>query len=315
MRVAVLCLSVLLATTVVSGQTDRQRPATVHAALDQTVSLNLSAAPLEEALAAIEDAAGIAIEIDADTYARLPYGRLTPITLRAENVPLGQTLDAVAGRLALNVVATDNALQLRPRPALVRLGRRAAPGELALLDHLANSPLEGNLRQITLVELLTQLDLALLDQDTRRLPGRAATGFHVEIRLADDLLRQQPVSVGREMSMLDALEAAAGQTDSTWYPWGQTIVVLGDRDHVNWMLDSPIDVRYDGSDLQQVLLDLSRRSAVAFDLAPGLLEALPPDKRRVRLTAPNVSTRAALEAISAYTGLRYEVTAAGVRIT
>ncbi|MEM6313456.1 MAG: hypothetical protein AAF743_05190, partial [Planctomycetota bacterium] len=41
----------------------------------------------------------------------------------------------------------------------------------------------------------------------------------------------------------------------------------------------------------------------------------PPDKRRVRLTAPNVSTRAALEAISAYTGLRYEVTAAGVRIT
>ncbi|MEM8875413.1 MAG: hypothetical protein AAGD32_14285 [Planctomycetota bacterium] len=288
----------------------------VQASLDRQLSLNLTAAPLEEAIAAIEDAAGIPIRVPVSTYDRLPYGRLTPITLRSENVPLSQVLDALSGRLALVVDRhADGFLQLLPEPALIRLGRRAAPGELALIQHLATSPFEGDLRQLTLVDLLTQLDLALLDQDTRRLPGREATGFHVEIRLADDLLREQPVSISREMSMLDALEAAAEQSDATWYPWGKTIVVVGDRDHVNWLLDTPIDVRYDGSDLQQVLLDLSRRSAVPFDLAPGLIDRLPPEKRRVRLTAPNVSTRAALEAISAYTGLRYEVTAEGVRIT
>ena len=286
--------------------------ALIRQALDAPVTLELEAVPLDEALEAVADQTGVPLAIRPATYDLLPYGRFTPITLRAKGVTLQDAVDAVAQRLGLELVAAGDAAELRPLPALERLGRRATAQELALLGTLRRTPLPDAGGELSLADVMERVDLALLAVDTARPEGEPATNFHIEFRVTDDLVRAQPVRLPRGATLLEALEVSAGQTDTTFHPWGDGVLVLTDRELLAGRLDRPIDVRYDGSTIEQVLADLARRSGVRIAAEPGALRRLPAEARTLSLTLENASARQALDAISGYTGLLYVLAEEGV---
>jgi hypothetical protein len=105
---------------------------------------------------------------------------------------------------------------------------------------------------------------------------------------------------------LDALEALTTQSPATWYPWGKTIVVLPKQDQVRRQLKQEITLRHDGTDVAQVLGELSMRSGIPFRYEPGTFQELAPQSRQIKLVL-NAPVIDALEAVCGLTGLGYQV--------
>jgi hypothetical protein len=122
------------------------------------------------------------------------------------------------------------------------------------------------------------------------------------------------VTVTRNATLLDAMEAIPASTDATWYPWGRTLVVRPKVDHVRDLLNKTITVRFNDTDISQVLTDLQRRSGVRFTIEPGAVQRIPQDSRIVKLVHDNVSIQQALESIAGFTGLAWSANDKGVYI-
>ena len=71
-----------------------------------------------------------------------PGADQTNIKATIQNHTLRQGLTAITQKLALEFVLTDESVQLRPIPALQRLGRRATVDELEVLDLMTRTPME-----------------------------------------------------------------------------------------------------------------------------------------------------------------------------
>ena len=99
---------------------------------------------------------------------------------------------------------------------------------------------------------------------------------------------------------MDALQAVAAQTSVTWYPWGQTVVVLPKEQQVRQQLGHTINARYADVDVAQVLLELSRRAGVPFDVEPGAYQRVPAAYRKVSLLLDDATVQSALESIGGY---------------
>src|SRR5690606_18267926 len=110
----------------------------------------------------------------------------------------------------------------------------------------------------------------------------------------------------------EALESLHKDTASTWYPWGKTILVSSKEDQIRNLLARTITTRYNGVDIAQVLLELSRHAGVPFSIEPGALQRIPPESRTVRLVLDNVSVQQTLDSIAGFTGLGSELRADGV---
>ncbi len=121
--------------------------------------------------------------------------------------------------------------------------------------------------------------------------------------------------VARNATTYDALEALARETSATWYPWGKSVVVLPREAQVrNNQLGKTVNIRYNGVDIAQVLLELKRASGVDFEIEPGAIQRIPPESRNVSLILDNVTVADALETISGFTGLDWVVKGDGVYI-
>ena len=272
-------------------------------ALDSQQDLDLNAV-LPDAMQQIATATGVRLEADPAVWDLLPWGEQTNITAKLRNHTLREDLAAITRKLGLTFAQTDEAVVLRPLPPLRRLGRRATVGELGVLDAMGVTLVGLPVDRPTVRDVLGGVDAKLRE---------IKSPFAVDDRASDGVLGQR-IGVPRNASVLDALEAVAAQTPLTWYPWGQSVVVLPKEQQVRQQLGHTISVRYTGVDVAQVLLELSQRAGVPLDVDPGAYQRVPPAYRRVSLLLDDATVQQALESIGGYTGLGFDVTDAGVHV-
>ena len=284
--------------------------------LDKLVKLQLDNTPLPQVLSTIEQRTGVPVRAIDDVYATLPYGTHTPITATVEGITLRDALAAICGKLGLRFDVRDESVELSPEPALHRVGRRATLQELRTLDLLHAHPLAARPAGWTLATLTQAIDATFVAIDQELVAHQQpAARLVLEVRSTQGVdPAKQPILVPRDASLADALDAIASQTKLTWYPWGDSVVLLPKHDVIAARLDRAISLRYDGVDIAQVLLDLARQTGVEFSIEPGAIQRVPPEFRIVRLSVDNASVRQALETLQGYTGLGYVVTDDGVYV-
>lgn len=297
----------------ISSVSNSETSALINQELDKKITLQLDGT-LPDVLRTVSDKTGIIIRPDPWVYTLLPWGTQTTVKAKIQNASLRRGLDKVASTLGLRFVVRDDILELQPLPALRRLARRATLDEIAALDLLAATPIKLGSDHPTVSELLTEIDKQLHAVDAaysiedrainQRPPAAVATRTVIE-----------HVSVPRNASILVALDAMNDQTNSTWYPWGKTIVVLSRVDEVQYLLNRPVTARFDDENVLQVLTDLADRSGVEFTFEPGALQSVPPGFSSIKLSLDDAPVRQALDSISGFTGLTWTATPAGVHIS
>jgi hypothetical protein len=282
-----------------------QTSALINQQLDKPVSgLELNNV-LPDAMRKIAQTTGVRIEATPAVWETLPWGDQTNVTAKFDNITLRDALEAITRKLGLTFVLKDQAIELQPMPALARLGRRSTQQELQALDVLASTPANLGTERPTVRQLIEVVDQRLLE---------TKQPFAIESRPGDNVVQDQPVFVARNASLLDALEALAKDTRATWYPWGKSIVIIPKEDQIRNQLGKVLNVRYPGTDVVQVLTELSQKAGVAFEIEPGAIQRIPPENRRIKLELYEASITKALEAIAGVTGLGYVVNEHGVYI-
>jgi hypothetical protein len=300
---SVLCISTL--PTLAPAAPDSS--ALINEALDQPVVLKLNTV-LPKAITAIADQTGVKVEVDPVVWDLLPWGEQTNIEVNLDKQTLRAGLEAVAQRLGLTLTLTANAVQLQPMPPLRRLGRRATDKELEALYLLSTTKLDtlAGKDKPTVEQLVEAVDSKL---------QQVKPELAVEFRRRDMVKAETPVFVARNATMYDALEALSRETAATWYPWGRSIVVLPREMQVrNNQLSRPIDIRFNGVDVAQVLVELEQAAGVPFEIEAGAVQRVPPESRNVSMILYNVTVQQALEAVSGVTGLDYVVKGDGLYI-
>jgi hypothetical protein len=293
----------------------RNSSALINAGLDKPIAFKLDNTPLPKVLESIEDKTGVPVRLAEGAYDVLPYGTDTPITATVENLSLRDALVAIGGKLGLQVELRNEFVELVPHPALLRLGRRVTLQELRTLDVLGSRAIDLSKNDHPDVLPLTKSidqSLAAFDGELKT-KGQPPAKIVVEIRSAEgvDPTKPSPVMLSRGTTLLDALEAIDAQTKLTWYPWGDSVVVLPKTDVIRSLLDRPMSAHYDGVDLSEVMLDLARRSGIEFNIEPGAIQRVPPEFRIVKLNA-DASLHQVLDALQGYTGIGYVIGEDGI---
>ncbi len=277
--------------------------ALISQALDTQVALDLNA-PLPAAMEQITKVTGVRLDADPAVWDLLPWGRLTNITAKIQNQTLREALTAITQKLGLTFEVSDEAVVIKPLPALRRLGRRATVGELGALDLLSTTPAQLGDKPESVKAYIAAIDERLV---------AIKAPLAVENRMGavpDSTI----VRTSRNATLLGALEDLAHQTNLTWYPWGQNIVIVPKADQIRMQLDKTITTRYDGVEIQQVLTELAQKAGVEFQIEPGAIARVAPQFRNIRLVLDNASVKQALETIAGFTGLAYVVNDKGVYI-
>jgi hypothetical protein len=278
--------------------------ALINKQLDTQQSLTLNAT-LPEVMQQIGNQTGVRLQADPAVWDLLPWGDQTTINVKIQNHTLREELTAITRRLGLEFELTDEAVEIRPTPPLRRLGRRATVSELQVLDLMASSPANLPTDRISVAQVLTLVDKRLAE---------LKSPFAVDNR-ASDATRASTVNIPRNATIAEALEAISAQTSATWYPWGDSIVIVPKDEQVRTQLNKVLTARYNGVEVDQVLLELSQRAGVRFVVDPGAYQKIPAADRSITLVLDNATIQQALDSISGHTGLAFEVTEAGVRVS
>jgi hypothetical protein len=282
-----------------AGAQSSASSALINQQLDKQAKLDLNG-NLPDVMTQITKQTGVPIDAQPDVWSILPWGKETTVTAKIENQTLREALEVITRKLGLQFVLKDEAIELQPVPALRRLGRKSTLNELEALSLLGATPLQLTTDKTDLKTLLEAVDSKL---------NTAKSAYAVENRTStsgNPVPQNIPVAVPRNATLLDALEAVTTQTPATWYPWGKTIVVLPKQDQVRRQLQKEITLRHDGTDVAQVLSELSMRSGVPFRYEPGTFQELAPQSRQIKLVL-NATVTDALEAVCGLTGLGYQV--------
>lgn len=305
-RRASLLVLVLCTATLLVRARPQDSSALINEALDKPVDVKLNTT-LPSALQEIKNKTGVPIELAPGVLDQLPWGDQTNLNVKIANQTLRQAITAIARSLGLVYVLTPEAIELRPMPALQRLGRRATVDELKVLDLLASNTvnLENNNVRPTITQLLEAVDRRLME---------LKSDFAVEYRAGNVVKDAQPIPVARNATLAEALDAIAKETPLAWGPWGRSILVKSKEAWVRDQLEKLVTRRFDALDVGQVLSDLSDYSGVDFTIEPGSLQRIPVQSRTITLILENRSVAQVLELIAGFTGLNYSVNEKGVYI-
>jgi hypothetical protein len=302
--VAPLTLAAIVACLHTSTAGAQDSSALINEALDKPVKLAINT-ELPTAMSGIARETGVRIEADRKVWDLLPWGQQTKVTATIENQSLRDALNAIAHKLGLETVLREQVVELRPMPALTRLGRRSTVQELQALDLLSSTPLNLKNPSPTIRDVVNEVDRAL---ENMKSP------FSVEFRPGDAVKPDQAVAVPRNATMAEALESLVKDTGLTWYPWADGIVVVPKEVQVRNQLGKTLTTRYNNADVAQVLTELAQQSGVEFSIEPGAIQRVAPEFRRITLSLDNATVRDALENVSGFTGLAYKVDAKGVYV-
>jgi hypothetical protein len=278
--------------------------ALINEELDKLAEFQLSGT-LPQAIKEITAKTGVPIEVAPQTYDLLPWGEQTTINAKIANQTLRKALEAITRKLGLTIELKDEGIEIKPLPALRRLARRATIEELGVLDLLSRTELKLDADRPTLKQVVAAVDNRL---------DELKSSFAVENRAQADAVLEAAVPVARNATLLAALEAIPQATDATWYPWGDTLIVLPKADHVRDTLSKTITRSWNGVDISQVLAELSNVSGTNFIIEPGAVQRIPGDSRNIRLVLENAPIQQALESIAGFTGLAWSVNDKGVYI-
>ena len=291
----------LLAATILAAPTLAQNSASaslINQQLDKLAKLDLSGT-LPEVMTQVTKQTAVPVDAQLEVWELLPWGKETTVTAKSDKQTLRSALDAITRRLGLVYVLKDESIELQPMPALRRLGRRSTLPEIDALNLLASTPLQLAGEKTDLKALLEAVDQKLATKTPYAIENRTATS-------QNPIPQNAPISVPRNATLLQGLESMVAQTPATWYPWGQTILVRPKQDQVRRQLEKEITLRHDGTDVAQVVSELSVRSGVPFRYEPGVFQEIAPQSRAIRLVL-NATVLDALEAICGLTGLGYQV--------
>jgi hypothetical protein len=295
-------IAALLLFTSISFAADTS--ALISERLDRQIKLNIVNQTMPAALQTITQASeGVPIDVAPDVWNLLPWGEQTTINAKIENQTLRGALSAITRKLGLTYELKDETVEIQPLPALRRLGRRATIDELAVLDLLARTPYDGK-TELRVSELLSTIDKKL---------ESAKSDFAVENRAGGE--DERTVAVARTANLLDAMDAIPKATGATWYPWGKTLVVVPKADQIRNLLSKTVTIRFNGTNVSQVLAELQSRAAVRFSFEPGAVQRIPPDAQTIRLVLENATIEQALENIAGFTGLKWAISDQGVYIS
>lgn len=278
--------------------------ALISRALASRMTLTLNGT-LPDAIKAIADKTGVPIEAGPEVYDALPWGEETTFKAKIENGTLDQALDAITRTLGLVYTIGPEAIELEPMPALRRLGRRATLDELHALDVLRSTKVDLKPGYYPVHDLLTAVDSKL---------EATKSAFAVENRAFPED-QATKVDLPRDATLAQTLDAVARDTHATWYPWGQSILVVRKVDQIRHQLRKKISARYNGVEVGQVLQELAERSGVLFNYSPGALQNVPASYRTIKLFIDNASIEQALQSISGVTGLSFAITDDGVHVS
>ncbi len=296
------CLSILLLLLFSVTAQATVTSALINKQLDSQQNLKLDTT-LPDAMQQIGNQTGVRLEADPAVWDLLPWGEQTEIKANIQNRTLRQGLTAITQKLALEFVLGDESVELRPMPALRRLGRRATVDELAVLDLMTATPLP--LDHPTFRQIVSAVNDKLAE---------LKSPFAIDDRAAD-AVADQKINVAANASMADLLEDVCQQTDAAWYPWGKTILLVTREEQIRSQLSKTLSARYTGVDVSQVLLELFQRAGVDFTVDPGAYQKIPAGFRSIQLMLDNASVQQALESISGFTGLSFDITEKGVHVS
>jgi hypothetical protein len=173
------------------------------------------------------------------------------------------------------------------------------------LDLLGSTPLNMIDSRPTVRQVLESIDALLAKNKSR---------FAIENR-APDQAQDLRVGLSRNGTMADALEEISRQTNVTWYPWGKSIVILSKQQQIRNQLSKRLTTRYDGVDVQQVVLELFERAGVDFTVDAGAYQRIPAGDRSIRLQLDDAQIEQALQTIGGFTGLTFTISDDGVHVS
>ncbi len=284
-------LAWLLATLLPALAQAQELDELLQEALDQNVArIEIADQPLDEAFRSIEQQTGIRFVVDPSTYERMPYGKRTRVSVLLEATPLRAGLRRMTDRLGLTTRAEKDVLRVEPGPPLRRIDRRATIDELRVIERLAGEPWSPALRERVPIEL--RIDPA----------GKPADALNAALAQSGG---------GSALSQLDAATAALGWT---WWPSEHGVVVVTRAEFIRLRLEHPVDLSYQRTPLDELLVDLGRRAGVTMLFEPGSLARIRARGRGCDLVVPNTTVRQALELICGRTGLQYAITSEGVSL-
>ena len=270
-------------------------------ALDQVVErIEIRDTPVCDALRQIERRTGARLEIADEALAVLPYGAQTLVSVDIVNMSVRDGLRRVLCGLGLRLEPEGERegtgvhgerLRILPAACVERLGRRVTLDEINLLNRLADRTWDA-LSRTEDVSVDFRIDPS----------GNPKERFEAAMA--------QTAST----AALAQLESALQTLGWVWWPEGPRIVLATRRTDVERRLDRPLDMTYSKTPLDDILVDLGKRSGVTLMFEPGSLAAVSASERAVDLVQRGVSVRQTLERICGATGLSYEVRDEGVQI-
>ena len=303
LRAALFTSLILLATFQTPAAQDST--ALINEALDKPVEVELKTT-LPNALKEIKNKTGVPIELAPGVLDLLPWGDQTNLNVKIANQTLRQAVAAIARSLGLTYVLTPESVELRPMPALQRLGRRATVDELKVLDLLASNPLKLDNTRPTFPQLLEAIDKRLIELKSE---------FAVERRDPGNLVKEgQAITVARNATLAEALDSITKETPLAWGPWGHSVLVKPKDAWVRDQLEKRITRRFVATDVGQVLSDLSDFSGVDLTIEPGAIQKIPAQSRTITLEVENTSIDQVLQRVGGFTGLKHSVSEQGVYI-
>ena len=310
MRILPLLALVLGTATLVRAE---DTSALINEALDKNITLQLDGM-LPDVLKTIDAKTGVHIEPTKSVYELLPWGEQTRVKATVENQTLRQALTAIAHKLGLTWSLGQFEVELKPMPALARLGRRATVSELQSLDLLHTTPYSPPANGAHTVQ-------AVVDAIDQKLSTIKQPALAVELRAGEGANPQegsinveQNVNIPRNATLASALEELTKQTNATWYPWGKSVVVVPKQEQIRLQLGKTITARFNGAEILDVLNTLSERTGVPFTIEPGAIQRVPPEYRTIRSQLENATVRQVLDNIRGLTGLDYVVKPDGIYI-
>jgi hypothetical protein len=263
----------------------------IEEALDQNVAkIEIQDLPIRDALSRLQQETGLRFTLERPVLELMPYGERTKVSIVIQNMSVRQGLTQVLDGLGLQMRPNEDSIRIEPAPVLARLGRRLTLEEVKLLGLLSGGPWSES-------RFTYQKEFRF---DPRE---QAAQRFHEALeqtRAAHSALRQ--------------LETVTEMLGWVWRPDSMCIVFEPRAADIIRRLDHPLDMTYQRTPLDDLLVDLGRRIGMTMFFEPGALKQVDARDRVVDLIQRGVSVRQTLERICGNTGLRYEITDEGVAI-
>jgi hypothetical protein len=289
-----------------------QDNATLQRNLDRPAEMTADKLPIGEMFAKLSAATGVKFVIDDSTFASLPYGAQTRLTVSIKDITLRNALTPILSPEALQWEVEDGVVKISPSEPLYRMCRRATYEELGVLGRTYSSQ-GGKIAPSDKTDAAAQL--ADMTEQLRKASGDKLLEivFLVpEEKRAEAIAHAQKSLPGTGAAFLDALTATQ---DWTWYLDGDRVIVLDRRKQTERQLGRQVTLKYENESLTNVLTDLAHKARVQLEIEPGVLQLLPAETRNsFNLRMSDATIAEALEVVSGGTGLVFTRTDEGLRV-